>query len=307
MKISALKVNEPDRFCIIPGVKPVNRKNLERLWDERVSKPEWCFVAEFDGEVKGRAGFMLGENDKDFHMFALLLPNFDDSGSEIPRQFLTETFHMMKEKGAATIGYHLDSDIENHQKKLELLKSCGMEVIQTKKSFILEKKDYHRQKEKRLVFKTLPEVGKDEFLKAFAAVSEDTLDRDDELSYKSLGSRKAAENHFTLLENLGDREDTWYLAYKDETLAGMVIPQKFDDQCGAINYIGVIPSQRGNNYVSDLLDTGISNLVERNVQEIIADIDDRNFPMENSLTKIGFREENRIWVLRLKLQEFPYN
>jgi len=301
LKISHVNTDELNKFCIIPGRKPLNIESVKKLWKDGISKPELCFIAESDGEIKGRIGFRIAESEKQLNIFGLLLPELDDVSSEISKIFFESILQIMRDKGIHTIGYYLNSSKENHLKELKLLESCGMEIIQTKKNFILKNEDYQPKTENRLIYKTLSEIGKENFLKAFEEVTEKTLDREDEWIYNKLGSQIAAEDHFNLLENLGDPDDTWYLAYRNETFIGLIIPQKFNDKFGAINYIGVIPSQRGNNYVSDLLDKGVNNLVERNVQEIIADIDDRNFPMENSLTKIGFREEKKIWVLKFIL------
>jgi len=91
------------------------------------------------------------------------------------------------------------------------------------------------------------------------------------------------------------------LAYSRGVFVGLVIPQLFKEQTGAINYIGVDPKQRGKGYVYDLLDKGIVSLFERKVQSILADIDELNFPMEKSLIKTGFVEEKKLWVLSISL------
>jgi len=85
-------------------------------------------------------------------------------------------------------------------------------------------------------------------------------------------------------------------------VVGLVIPQMLYEDVGTINYIGVIPAKRGNNYVKDLLAQGIENLIERDITEIIADIDVKNHPMENALQEMGFKEKDKLINYRKRLK-----
>jgi len=303
MKISQVQRDEPNEFCQIKGAREISTNTMIELWDNEISKPEWCFIVEVGNNGKGRIGFFKAGDEKNLNMFALHFPGLDDANSATPEMFLTEIFGFMRNKGVLSINYHLDSETENHIMLLEVLKKTGMQVTQSKKSYLLERKASSKPSQNRLDYKTLSEVGKEAFLTAISEVTQGTLDREDERVYKERGKEKAAEEHMNLLKDIGDRDDTWYLAYEQGVFVGLVIPQKIDKQTGVINYIGVVPAQRGKGYVSALLEKGISSLFQRKFQRIIADIDELNFPMEKALKKLGFKEDKKIWVLNISLKK----
>mgnify|MGYP006275912223 CR=1 FL=1 len=118
---------------------------------------------------------------------------------------------------------------------------------------------------------------------------------------KKQGAEKAAYNHLKSYKSIDNALNNMFLAYKNDEIIGLIIPQLLKDDLGAINYIGVIPAERGKGYVIDLLDKGIRNLLKRNVNKILADIDVLNFPMENDLKKLGFKQEKKLINYRLSL------
>ena len=296
MKITSISNEEISVFCHVKGAESIGEQTIQNLITKGMTKPEWCFLVKEEKNIIGRVGFMKGGSDIQLIMFGLYFPQSDDAA-----RFPVEVFNLLKEKQIRNISYHLDSDTENYPEKLNLLKKAGMQVIQTKKNYILKEEDYQKRETNRLIYKPLSEVGKEAYLEALKRVAEETLDREDARSYEKSGLQKGVEEHYDLLQDLGDPKDTWYLAYTHEELAGLIIPQKFNDKVGAINYIGVVPKQRGRHYVLDLLDKGVTNLFNRGITRIIADIDDLNMPMENALEEIGFKEENKIWVLNTEL------
>jgi len=299
MIITPLQKNNLPEFCHTQGTEDIDEKSLLNLWDNEISKPGWCFILETDQGQKGRIGFLrAGENS--LNMFGLYLPNSFEGALESPVRFLTEIFHLLQKEGIRQIHYHLESDAIDHLMTLEALKKAGMQVTQTKKSLTLQEKDFNKLSDNRLEYKSLSEIGKPAFLQAMQIVTHETLDREDEKQYDN-NRQNGAEEHFSFLQEIGDREDSWYLAYSRGVFVGLVIPQLFNKQTGAINYIGVDPKQRGKGYVVDLLDKGIASLFERNAQYVIADIDELNFPMEKALIKMGFVEVKKIRVLSISL------
>ncbi|MCK4259982.1 MAG: GNAT family N-acetyltransferase [Halanaerobiales bacterium] len=132
-------------------------------------------------------------------------------------------------------------------------------------------------------------------------MTRDTLDKEDQLSIKSLGEEETATKYFAILKDIDYRVDYWKLGYIEDSLVELIVPQKFNEEVGAINYIGVVPETRGNGYVVDLLQKGTEILFNDGVKKIIADIDKENFPMENVLIKIGFKEENIVLIYTYNL------
>ncbi len=116
---------------------------------------------------------------------------------------------------------------------------------------------------RRLEFRTLDEVGEAAFVDAIARVSEGTLDREISAEREELGVREAARQFFELELQL-EHDPAWcQLAYTPSgDLVGLVMPAK-NPTTPVINYIGVVPEQRGRGYVDDLLARGTGDAGRR--------------------------------------------
>lgn len=90
------------------------------------------------------------------------------------------------------------------------------------------------------------------------------------------------------------------LQYKGE-FVGLVVSQKFSEDRGSINYIGVTPAQRGKGYVNDLLCEGSRLMIEDGIHNLIADIDIQNYPLEKALELLGYQYKRSQVVLKLDL------
>jgi ribosomal protein S18 acetylase RimI-like enzyme len=92
------------------------------------------------------------------------------------------------------------------------------------------------------------------------------------------------------------------MAYDTEgELVGLVVPQKFSENRGAINYIGVTPFQRGKGYVNGLLLEGSRLMIEDGIENLIADIDVQNYPLKKALGLLGYQFKCSQVVLKLDL------
>ncbi len=92
------------------------------------------------------------------------------------------------------------------------------------------------------------------------------------------------------------------MAYNSKgEFAGLIVPQKFSKDRGAINYIGVTPAQREKGYVNDLLWEGSRLMIEDGIQNLVADIDVQNHPLEKALELLGYQYKRSQVVLRLDL------
>ena len=82
----------------------------------------------------------------------------------------------------------------------------------------------------------------------------------------------------------------WQLAYTDsDTLVGLVMPAR-NDTSSIIGYIGVVPEQRGNGYINDLLHGATTLHYENGARRIVADTDVENIPMANAFRRGGYKE-----------------
>lgn len=222
---------------------------------------------------------------------------------EIGCQLLRDSLEQMKAShDFETVEYHLYSGkpavFEAYQ---QIFESQGFHIEQEKKSFAASSLNCINTP-KKLSFKTLQEIGENEFIKAIEQVSAGTLDQDDLNSIKMLGPEEAAKQYFDILKEIDFNPYWWQVAYNDNNeFVGLVVPQKFDETSGAINYIGVVPEQRGKGYVDALLAHGTQRLLDEKLEEIIADIDIQNVPLEKALMRLGYAYERSMLVLKLKL------
>lgn len=305
MKIRAITANEIEAFAMIKNSKSRLKQTLLNMWKDNESYPEWCFVVEKDEKFIARVAYWaFTSSPNEIKILGLLLP-WDDDSLSIGVELLQESLKQMQAKGATDVEVHIYSDSTTFlEKRVELLKQVGFELMQEKQNYISEQINETIIIPNRLVFRTLAEMSNEIFTDAIKRVTVGTLDKADSLELKNLGAEKAALNYFNILKDIDYRPNWWYLAYdSDGALVGLVVPQKFSKKEGAINYIGVVPDYRGQGYVHDLLAKGTSILKNDGIEHVIAEIDVNNIPLENALSRAGYKKRQTMWIYGMKLKK----
>lgn len=278
------------------------------MWERGVSKLEWCFALEREGEITGRIGFLAAsEKTGKFKMFGLILPGEKkrQKGAEL---LLEESLRAIEKAGASEVFYQLHFERDSFpEREVRILRNAGMEEGPTKLSFSLQAEDYRPSGKNRLQFRPASDVGEAFFIDLIVEVTRETLDREDFTSVEKLGERRAAEEYFNILQKIDPSLENWLAGFAKDRVVGLVIPQELRPGLGAINYIGVAPRFRGRGYSGELLDRGIKNLLDRSVSEVIADIDEKNLPMENVLQSAGFVERGKITLFSCSFKNSPAN
>ena len=295
MEVRSIKKSEIELFVKLNDNPNRFKETVKGLWQRGLSKPKWCFIIEDQDEIIGRIGYWTPDNESGAVIFGLKLPWESSNLLKIGKNLLKESMSAMKGYGINQIDSQIaSSDGKKYAFSKILYEQVGLEVIQSKKSYILKTDDYEKQEQNRLQYTSLESVGKDFFLDVIVEVTKNTLDNEDQLNIEDLGAKEAAEQHFSSLKAIDYSPKDWLIGKSDNDVIGLVIPQILFEDVGTINYIGVIPDKRGKNYVKDLLAQGVENLIKRDVRKIIADIDVENYPMENALKTMGFKEENKL-------------
>ena len=277
--------------------------NLHQWLDMGRTRLEWCFVIEIEGEFLGRIIYgIFEEQPYDLKIWHIKIADSIYDFFEVGKKLLTDSKEVLKSKGFKTVEYHLYSTaseiFETHQ---SLFKEQGFRIMQEKESFEANQVRYV-ETSNRLHYKTLQEVGEEMFIGAIEMVTEGTLDREDLTGIMFYGSKQAANLYFELLKEIDFNETWWRMAYDAEgEFVGLVVPQKFSGNRGAINYIGVTPVQRGKGYVNDLLWEGSRLMIEDGIENLIADIDVQNHPMKKALELLGYQFKCSQVVLKLDL------
>lgn len=324
MNIRNISYKEIEKFSKL-GVNELKgnkfKQQLIQWLNEGRTRLEWCFIAEDNYKFYARIFYFKLPNEPldlkigGFYIYAETVEKFDEVGEKLINSSLKEVCL----NGIKRLEYHNHIKDDIWSKRYgELLIKCGFNIIQEKKSFIYncgnisgcnktcsEKDNRLKALEtmQNLYFKSLDEIGKEEFVKAIQKVTESTLDEEDLISIRELGAEKAALEYFGILEGIDFNKNWWKVAYvNDNELLGLVVPQKFNDDIGAINYIGVVPEKRGNNFVDYLLMEGTRILKHANIKKVVADIDVKNIPMEQALCRVGYKIDSGMRVLRLDIQ-----
>jgi RimJ/RimL family protein N-acetyltransferase len=159
----------------------------------------------------------------------------------------------------------------------------------------------------RLTFRPLPAVGMEAFAAAVARAMTRSLDRSDQKKVSKHSPQEAAAHFLAEAANdFGYEPEWWQLAYDQHgDVVGFVQPVIFPGcskdglEEGTIYYIGVVPEQRGNNYIFDLLLHTTYLLQKIGVWRIYCDTDILNRPMIQAFEKAGYRREGEAKVIPL--------
>ncbi len=303
MEVKTINKKEIKEFTGLDKDPAQFEKAVKNLWNNGLSFPNWCFTIAQKDKIVGRVGYWApADNHKEVRIFGLSLPWQSDKLFQIGEELLKESFKAMYSYGVKHIDSQLDSSAgEVFILSQKLYKHVGLDQIQAKKRYNLDISEYDYTGNNRLRYKSLKEIKEESFIEIIKKVTRGTFDKEDQLNIEKDGEYKAAKKHYCSLKSIDYSPDNWFIAYHNKDLVGLVIPQHLNGDLGTINYIGVIPAKRGNGYVIDLLDKGIKNLIKRDINEIIADIDIENYPMEKGLLKMGFTKENKLLNYRKEL------
>lgn len=274
--------------------------NLQKWIDAGRTKLEWCYILEEAGEILARIIYGVFEDQPlDLKIWHFKVDTAKADLMEAGSMLISESLQALKEMGFKTVEFHMYSSPAIDFIKLQsVFQSQNFQITQEKKTYECEIKE-SLGFEKRLTFKTLEDLGEESFISAIEHVSNKTLDRDDLESIEINGSKKAAEMYFEILKEMDYNPKWWRLAYDAQgQFAGLIVPQRFSEEEGVINYIGVPAEQRGNGYVLDLINEAINIMIEEKVEVLMADIDVLNLPLEQALLKCGFEETRTMAVLK---------
>jgi ribosomal protein S18 acetylase RimI-like enzyme len=295
MNVRAISADELTLFACI-GEHPLGADGLanaiHKSWDDGECHPEWCFVVEQDGQLVGRLGYegtVLTPHE--LTLIALWLPwDADYLNPGIP--LIQESLRAMFAFGWSYIERRIHSNREHAQAEQILLLKSGIPLAQEKGAYTLKVTDL-TPVPNRLIFRSTVEVGFDAIPNTIAQIMDGTLDRVDAIERDVMGNSAHANIYTTILKMIDDRPEWWHLAYTHSgDLVGVIIPQGFGAGIGCINFIGVVPGQRGHGYANDLLAKGTSILQAAGLTEIIADVDDQNIPMRTIFERAGYKRQS---------------
>lgn len=134
-----------------------------------------------------------------------------------------------------------------------------------------------------LTFKSLKELGEEEFIDFLAKVYEpDVFDSSPEECFFSLKKRANASTHFY--------PEDWLIGYFDGYAAGVIMPQLHDEKgsTGSNFYLGVLPAVRGKGIGTSLQAKSVEILKNRGARLILGSSDIRNSGMIKIFESLGY-------------------
>jgi GNAT superfamily N-acetyltransferase len=291
MTVRTIRPEELKQYCAL-GEDEWLEDVIAGLWKgkEGRCRPEWCFLLEDRDKPVGRVFFYhLPSSPDSLILFGLCL-DWEGDWRSAGRELLRPALSRMKETGAIRVERHF-YDIYSTAKDKEPLvyEDAGFKPIQEKLRFVWKVSGEPVEVPDRLTFTPMTETGEAAFLDAIRRVSVATLDREDQDTVREFGPEEHALRFLAILKDSGFRADRFQLAFlPDGTLGGLVAPSRFgDEKEGAINYIGVVPEQRGRGFGLDLVLKAHAVLQAEGCRLVVSEIDTENRALAAHLTEAG--------------------
>jgi ribosomal protein S18 acetylase RimI-like enzyme len=273
------------------GADPERTGRLQTYLAEGYSRPEWCFVAEEGGQFLGRCLYWaLPAFAHPSDIAILELPWVGDY-LQIGTELLRESLAQVRSLGSTSIDCLIEVPPATFpEKRVHLLEQVGFSLVRHGLRWEWTPRSPLPEPAARLSFRTLQDVGDAVFIDAIRRVAEGSLDSWLKLNATRLGAERAAREHFETARTLKHEPHWWQLAYDGEgDLVGLVMAAH-NGAFPIIEFIGVVPEQRGHGYVDDLLAMGTSVLASAGATHIRADTDVGNAPMSNAFRRAGYEQ-----------------
>ena len=305
MKIRAINQDELRRFAAVSFPLEDSEQGQQVVadfWTSGESRPEWCIVAE-DGDAW--LGSVFFRNRGDGVAFYDLQVNADQNYQEIGSQLLLEGLRQLYAQGVQRFVRNFQTGEPHVEKWRSLLDNLKILPEQEKPVFTWKRGQTLPVIHQRLNFQSLNAVGEAAFVDAIQRVTEGTLDRVDQADRAQSGPQSHAQEFYDLLKDaFYSRPIWWELAYTaDNQLVGLHIPVLFGEDAdeGTIGYIGVVPEQRGQGYIHDMLARCTEILLNTGITTITSDTDSLNIPMIKAFEQAGYQPAGTAWAYAVEL------
>lgn len=283
---------------------------LGRLWESGESKPSWCFLLEEGGEQLGRIGFRVEPTTSDprwlgslppeeLFAFGLHLP-WEGDYLGMGRRLLSESLSVIANEVPDLLEVRINNETDSDAlARCRLMEACGLGLFQEKQGFSWVDDGIPIKVDDRLKFLSIQEVGGDMYRSVMGPCGEGTLDRNDRYYWGGCGAEAWAEQ---MTAYVGEADSQmWLVAQRGDSAVGFVAVANHDGWGSTIVHIGVIPEQRGNGYIHDLLAAGTAAAQQAGIKTMLSDVDVLNQPMINAMRRAGHRDDHRpwhVWVYR---------
>jgi GNAT superfamily N-acetyltransferase len=312
----AIRRDELQDWLAVGADDPGNERLASRVraaWADGSGSPALTFVAQDDtGAPIGRLAFThasVASALPDVHealAVGLWLPWAEASAVDVGRRLVDDGLAALPPEvialdAHANPEYMIGSDVRR-----AIFEAAGMPLFQEKEGFVWSPASSPPPAAPRLTFRAIDEVGTDRYAEAMSRCTVGTLDRQD-LYYAALvGTDGWGPEMLGFLTE--DDAPTWLLASDAAgEVAGYVALGDFAQPGrGTIIHIGVVPEQRGQGYIGELLDACNLAALDRHFRTVLSDVDVENRPMIAAMERAGHRSAATPWHVhhyRLELRD----
>jgi RimJ/RimL family protein N-acetyltransferase len=252
-------------------------------------RPEWLWVALRGDQVVARAGWWSKPGDKQPMVMDIL--DFDEPGAagELVRTALATLGVTPPEYNRYIAGDWRDHDDTRRavEQRMAVLEGLGAKLFVERLRLEWLPGTPIADPTARLVLRPVQDA--EELIAAMTLVLEGTLDAHGRHDLATMTAREAAEQQYQdELDRYTSPHEWWRMAtLPDGTPAGFVIPAH-NGYNPIIAYIGVLPAQRGNGYIDEILAAGTRILADEGMPRVRAATDLANVPMAKAFARAGY-------------------
>ena len=185
----------------------------------------------------------------------------------------------------------------DHVERCRIAEDCGFRLFQEKEGFWWADTGQVLPEPAGLRLHSMARIGREQFAPVIGRCLAGTLDRIDALVLGRCPPREWAETFLQRHAQPAD-EDTWLFAETpDGAPVGFVgvAAHDADPRTGVLVLIGVLPEQRGNHYVDELVHAANRAARARGMTGVLSLVDVQNQPMMAAMRRTGWSAETHPW------------
>ncbi|MFC7240951.1 GNAT family N-acetyltransferase [Catellatospora aurea] len=264
---------------------------LSKLLDSGCTRPDWCLVADKDGELVGNVVLWTIPGRSVPMDLVLLEPGDDETAAAL----LAHAAELARSLGAHTQGHVLDMPSQapqfqrDPQRREQLITAHGFAVTRDGCRFLWADGDALPVQDDRLRWRSLAELGEEAFVDLLADAFADTKDSIFRAEIAEHGLRGAAERNLADMLDMDHERDWFEIGYdqQDRPVAAS-LPARTPSSA-VIGLVAVATAGRGHGYATAVVARGTSVLVAAGATEIRGDCDAGNLAMFKAFQRAGYR------------------
>lgn len=264
---------------------------LTQLLHSGCTRPEWCLVAERDGELVGNVVLWTMPGRAVPTDIVLLEPDDSETGSSL----LEHAAELARSLGGETQGHVLDvpSQAPQFQRdpdlREQLLAANGFSVTRDGCRFLWQAGDPMPAEDHRLHWRSLADLGHEPFVDLLADAFSDTKDSVFLAEIAEHGLRGAAERNLADMLELDHQPDWFEIGYDQQGQPVAISLPARNPSSAVIGLVGVATAGRGHGYATAVVARGTQILVTNGATEIRGDCDANNIGMIKAFRRAGYR------------------